>query len=165
MSKERSAAKSSGSREGQPSCKAKAVEFLARSDQSIRRLSDKLSRKGYGEDEIEETIQWLQSKRFIQEEEGCRRRFEFLYHDSSYSVRQIVAKLQQQGYDRDMIRECIPDDTDEREYAVAMKVVRRRFKAGTEQQKMMQHLYMKGFDYDTARNAVEDLRLEWDEDI
>ena len=106
MSKERSAAKSSGSREGQPSCKAKAVEFLARSDQSIRRLSDKLSRKGYGEDEIEETIQWLQSKRFIQEEEGCRRRFEFLYHDSSYSVRQIVAKLQQQGYDRDMIREC-----------------------------------------------------------
>ena len=33
------------------------------------------------------------------------------------------------------------------------------------QQKMLQHLYMKGFDYDTARNAVEDLRLEWDEDI
>ena len=165
MSKEQEAARQVRPCRVQPSCKAKAVELLARSDQSIRRLSDKLSRKGYGEDEIEETIQWLQSKRFIQEEEGCRRRFEFLYHDSSYSVRQIVAKLQQQGYDRDMIRECIPDDTDEREYAVAMKVVRRRFKAGAEQQKMLQHLYMKGFDYDTARNAVEDLRLEWDEDI
>ena len=128
-------------------------------------MSEKLARKGYGEEEIEETIQWLEDKRFIQEEEGCRRRFQLLYHDSSYSVRQIVAKLQQQGYGRDMIRECIPDDIDEREYAVAMKVARRRFKAGAEPQKMLQPLYMKGFGYATARNAVEDLRLEWDEDI
>lgn len=165
MNKEQATARPSRSRGVQPSCKAKAVELLARSDQSIRRLSDKLARKGYGEDEIEETIQWLQSKRFIQEEEGCRRRFEFLYHDSSYSVRQIVAKLQLQGYDRDMLRECIPDDTDEREYAAAVKVLRRRFKAGAESQKMFQHLCMKGFAYDTARNAVEDLRLEWDEDM
>ena len=28
-----------------PSCKAKAVDFLARSDQSIRRLTEKLQRK------------------------------------------------------------------------------------------------------------------------
>lgn len=165
MSKEQEAARQARPCRVQPSCKAKAVELLARSDQSIRRLSEKLARKGYGEDEVEDTIQWLHSKRFIQEEEGCRRRFDFLYHDSSYSVRQIVAKLQQQGYDRDMIRACIPDDTEQREYGVAMKVVRRRFKAGAEQQKMLQHLYMKGFGYDTARNAVEDLLLEWDEDI
>ncbi len=150
---------------GQPSCREKAVELLARSDQSIRRLSDKLLRKGYSEEEVSETIAWLQEKRFIQEEDGCRRRFEFLYNDSSYSVRQIVAKLQQQGYERDMIRECVPDDTDEREYAAAVKVLRRRFKAGAEPQKMFQHLCMKGFAYDTARNAVEDLRLEWEEDI
>ncbi|MGM9540495.1 regulatory protein RecX [Anaerovibrio sp.] len=149
----------------QPSCRAKAVELLARSDQSIRRLSEKLFRKGYSEEEVTETVDWLQSKRFIQEEDGCRRRFDFLYNDSSYSVRQIVAKLQQQGYDRDMIRGCIPDDTGEREYASAIKVLRRRFKVGAEPGKMFQHLCMKGFAYDTAQNAVEDLRLEWDEDV
>lgn len=95
-----------------PDCRTKAVELLARSDQSIRRLTEKLIRKGYQEEEIEETIEWLQSKRFIQEEEGCLRRFDFLYNDSSYSLRQIEAKLRQQGYDGDMVRSCVPDDTD-----------------------------------------------------
>lgn len=148
-----------------PTCRTKAVELLARSDQSIRRLTEKLIRKGYQEEEIEETIEWMQSKRYIQEEEGCRRRFDFLYNDSSYSLRQIEAKLRQQGYDRDMVRSCVPDDTDAREYAAAAKVLRRRFKKGAETQKMLQHLYMKGFGYDTARNVVEDLQLAWDEDI
>lgn len=148
-----------------PDCRTKAVELLARSDQSIRRLSEKLRRKGYDEGEIEETVEWLQAKRFIQEKEGCQRRFDFLYNDSSYSVRQIVAKLQQQGYDREMILSCIPDDTDGREYAAAARVLLRRFKKGAEPQKMLQHLYMKGFGCDVARNAVEDLQLEWDGDM
>ena len=47
-----------------PSCKAKAVDFLARSDQSIRRLTEKLQRKEYTEEEIQETIDWLQEKHF-----------------------------------------------------------------------------------------------------
>lgn len=47
-----------------PSCKAKAVDFLARSDQSIRRLTEKLQRKEYTDEEIQETIDWLQEKHF-----------------------------------------------------------------------------------------------------
>ncbi len=147
-----------------PSCKAKAVDFLSRSDQSIRRLSEKLKQKEYCEEEIEETIQWLQDKHFLQEEEGCRRRFENLYTASSYSLRQIVAKLQQKGYARDMIEDCIPEDTDGREYDVAYKVAARKFKPGADKGKMYQHLCMKGFGYDVARNVVEDLLLSWEEE-
>ncbi len=146
-----------------PSCKAKAVDFLSRSDQSIRRLSDKLKQKEYTEEEIEETIGWLQDKHFLQEEEGCRRRFENLYHASSYSLRQIVAKLQQKGYEREMIEDCVPEDTDGREYEVAYKVASRKFKPGADKGKIYQHLCMKGFGYDIARNVVEDLLLEWEE--
>lgn len=46
------------------SCKAKAVDFLARSDQSIRRLTEKLQRKEYTDEEIQETIDWLQENIF-----------------------------------------------------------------------------------------------------
>ena len=39
-----------------PSCKAKAVDFLARSDQSIRRLTEKLQRKEYTDEEIRKLL-------------------------------------------------------------------------------------------------------------
>lgn len=145
-----------------PSCKAKAMDLLARSDQSIRKLTEKLRRKEYSEEEIEETIAWLEAKHFLQEEAGCQRRFSYLYEDSTNSVRQIVVKLQQQGYEREMIRACIPDDIASRDYKKAMKVLKMRFKPQADARKMYQHLYMKGFDYDAARNAVEDIQLQWE---
>lgn len=148
-----------------PSCKAKAMELLARSDQSTRKLREKLQRKEYPEEEIAAAITWLEEKHFLQEEAGCQRRFQYLYEDSTNSVRQIVVKLQKQGYEREMIRACIPEDISEREYQKAMKVLRIRFKPGADARKMYNHLYMKGFDYDAARNAVEDTQLKWDEAV
>ena len=149
-------------RANKPSCKAKAVDFLARSDQSIKRLTEKLQRKEYSQEEIQETIEWLQEKHFLQEEDGCQRRLENMYQNTVYSLRQIVAKLCQQGYDKDLIQSFVPDDTEEREYQAAYRVISRKFKPGTEKQKMYQHLCMKGFGYDTARNAVEDLVYQWE---
>lgn len=148
-----------------PSCKMKAVELLARSDQSIKRLSDKLKHKEYSSEEIAETVEWLQEKRYIQEEEGCQRRFTYMYEHTVYSLRQIVVKLQQQGYDRDLIQSFIPDDTDEREYQAALTVGRRKYKPQMEPAKFLQHLAMKGFSYDTARNVLDDIQLEWEENM
>ena len=54
------------------SAKAKAVDLLSRSDQSVRRLTEKLTRKEYSEDEIKETIEWLQDKHYIDDEAACR---------------------------------------------------------------------------------------------
>ena len=146
-----------------PSCKAKAMDLLARSDQSIRRLSGKLRQKGYTQEEIEETIGWLQDRHFLQEEEGCRRRFENLYNAGSYSLRQIVAKLQMKGYDREMIAECVPDDTGDREYEVAYKLASRKFRPGTDKDRIYRYLSMKGFGYGIARNVTEDLLLAWED--
>ncbi len=98
-----------------PYCKVKAVDFLARSDQSIRRLTEKLQRKEYTDEEIQETIDWLQEKHFLREEDGCQRRFEHMYQNTIYSLRQIVVKLRQQGYDKDLVQSFVPDDTTERE--------------------------------------------------
>ena len=80
------------------SCKAKAVDLLARSDQSRKRLIEKLKRSKYSEEEIEETVAWLEEKRYLREEDCCERRFQYMYEDSSYSLRQICVKLMQQGF-------------------------------------------------------------------
>lgn len=146
------------------SAKAKAVDLLSRSDQSVRRLTEKLTRKEYSEDEIKETIEWLQEKHYIDDEAGCKRRFDYLYESSSYSVKQICAKLMQKGYDSSLVRSCVPDDIYDRELEKAGKVVRSKFKPGTDFRKMQQYMYGKGFDYSAARDAIEDYRQEWPEE-
>lgn len=155
---------SRGKNRPKPSAKAKAVDLLSRSDQSVRRLTEKLTRKEYSEDEIKETIEWLQDKHYIDDEAGCRRRFEYLYESSSYSVKQICAKLMQKGYDSSLVRSCVPDDIYTRELEKAGRVVRSRFKPGADFRKMQQYMYGKGFDYSAARDAIDDYRQEWPEE-
>ncbi|WP_027405599.1 regulatory protein RecX [Anaerovibrio sp. RM50] len=147
-----------------PSAKAKAVDLLSRSDQSVRRLTEKLARKDYSEEEIQETIEWLQEKHYVDDEAGCKRRFEYLYESSGYSVKQICAKLMQKGYDSSLVRSCVPDDIYDRELEKAGRVVRSKFKPGADFRKMQQYLYGKGFDYSAARDAIEDYRQEWPEE-
>lgn len=138
------------------SAKAKAVELLSRSDQSVRRLSDKLRHKNYSQEEIEDAVGWLEEKHYIDDEASCSRRFQYMYESSSSSVKQICAKLMQQGYPSDIVRSCVPDDNYQREYNKASKVLRTKFKKPVDFRRMMQFLYSKGFEYDAARNAAEE---------
>ena len=87
------------------SCKAKAVDLLSRSDQSKGKLIQKLRRAKYEQEEIEEVIEWLEEKHYINEEACCQRRFENMYEMNNCSVKQICVKLLQQGFQRDMIDE------------------------------------------------------------
>lgn len=144
------------------SAKAKAVEMLARSDQSVRRLKEKLTRKDYDQGEIQETIQWLQDKHYVDDEAGCQRRFAYLYESSSYSVKQICAKLMQKGYDSELVRSCVPEDIYDRELEKAGRVLQRKYKTPVEFPKMMQYLYSKGFNYEAARDAIEQYLSDMD---
>ena len=143
------------------SCKAKAVDLLSRSDQSKGKLIQKLRWAKYEQEEIEEVIEWLEEKHYINEEACCQRRFENMYEMNNCSVKQICVNLLQQGFQRDMIDECIPDDIHEHEYKSAMKLASHKFKAGTDPRKIMQYLYMKGFGYDISQNVTEDITADW----
>lgn len=151
------------SRVSKPSAKAKAVDLLSRSDQSINRLTEKLRRKDYSPEEIEDAIDWLKEKHYIDDQAGCRRRFQYMYEDSSASVKQICAKLVQQGYPADVVRSCVPDDNFQRELSKASKALRIKFKKQAEYKKMMQYLYTRGYEYDAARTAVESYIEEFEE--
>ena len=132
-----------------------AVDLLARQEQSTARLREKLARKGYPEEEIDAAIQKLEEKHYLDDAGACAHQFEFLYHESSRSVRQIVLKLQQRGFNRALIRDCIPEDTYEREKAAALRVLAMKYKRTADPRKMMASLYRKGFDTDVALAAAE----------
>ena len=133
-----------------------AVDLLARQEQSEQRLREKLARKGYEEEEINAAIARLQEKHYLNDEDACVRQFAYLYRESRSSVRQICLKLQQRGFDRSLIRQCVPDDTYEREYQAALKNLHIKYKPSVDKQKMLASLYRAGFDSSVCRTAVEE---------
>lgn len=133
-----------------------AVDLLARQEQSTNKLREKLQQRGYAEDEIEAAIQRLEERHYLNDADACARQFQFLYEESRQSVRQICAKLMQRGFESSLVRECVPRDIYEREKKAAMRCLNLKFKPSAEEQKMMQHLYSKGFDSSAIRAVVEE---------
>ena len=132
-----------------------AVDILARQEYSEAKLSEKLARKGYGEEEIAGAIARLKERRYLNDAEACARQFAFLYTESRNSVRQICLKLRQRGFTKEDIDACKPRDTYEREKQAALRVLSLKYPHDADRQKMMANLYQKGFEAGTARDAVE----------
>ena len=140
-----------------------AVDLLARQEQSTNKLREKLQQRGYAGDEIEAAIQRLEERHYLDDADACARQFQFLYEESRQSVRQICAKLMQRGFESSLVRECVPRDIYEREKKAAMRCLSLKFRPSAEEQKMMQHLYRKGFDSSAIRAAVEEFHCTDDE--
>ncbi|EKU71702.1 regulatory protein RecX [Selenomonas sp. F0473] len=131
-----------------------AVDYLARQAHSERKLREKLERKGFPQEEIDAAIARLIERRYLDDADLCAQQFMYLYNESRNSVRQIFVKLMQRGFDKELIRSVVPDDTAERETAAAERVLAMKFKPTDVRQKMMANLYQKGFSIDAAHAAV-----------
>lgn len=133
-----------------------AVDLLARQEQSEAKLREKLARKGYEESEIDAAIARLVERHYLNDADACQRQFAFLYHESRSSVRQICLKLQQRGFDRELIRSCIPADIYEREKAAALRALSLKYRPSADRQKMLASLYRSGYDSSALRAAVDE---------
>lgn len=140
-----------------------AVDILARQEYSEAKLCEKLLRKGYEESDIAAAIARLKARHYLNDGEACQRQFDFLYHESRNSLRQICLKLRQRGFRKEDIDACRPQDVYEREKAAALRVLSLKFPRGGERQKMMANLYQKGFDSSAARAAAAEYQERFEE--
>lgn len=132
-----------------------AVDILARQAYSEQKVREKLARKGYETVEIQAAIDRLIEKRYLDDAAACQSQFDYLYNESKSSVRRICVKLMQRGFPKDIIKECVPADTYEREQRAAFRTLSLKYKRSADKQKMMASLYRSGFDTDAIRAAVE----------
>jgi regulatory protein len=137
-----------------------AVDLLARQEHSIHKLKEKLEQRGYGAEEIEAAIVRLQERHYLDDEAVCNRQFRYFYEESRLSVRQICAKLMQRGFDSTLVKSCVPQDSFERERQAALRCLHIKFKPEADREKMLQHLYGRGFDSHAIRAAVEEFLVE-----
>ena len=118
-------------------------------------------RKGYAEADIQAAIERLKERHYINDADACARQFQFLYEESRSSVRQICLKLVQRGFDRELVKSCVPRDTYAREKALRVLALKSRTE---DRQKLMASLFRKGFDVRASRAAVEAYLMDSHED-
>ena len=144
----------------------KATELLARQEQSSQKLKQKLLAKKYSPAEVEGAIETLTERNYLNDEETCRRQFEYLYAEEKLSVRQICAKLFQRGFDKDFVKNLIPDNFEQREFKIAEKIFEKKFaeinfdnldakEKFKLKNKIYQHLSGKGFSSEIISELFE----------
>lgn len=136
----------------------KATDLLANREQSSTQLRRKLLLRRYDAAEVDEAIDKLKRYNYLDDEETCRQQFDNFWADGRLSVRQIVAKLIQRGFDKDFIDGLIPADTDEHELHAATLALTKKFKSTDDKNfraKAWQFLSARGFDGDIISTAVE----------
>lgn len=140
----------------------KATELLSRQEQSSAFLRRKLLARNYNAAEIDEALAKLKKYNYLDDAETCQRQFENFYAEGKLSVRQIVVKLIQRGFDKDLIEQLIPDDSDEYERLVAGKWLEKKFTRGEnfDKAKAWQFLAARGFDGEIVSSAIEDFQRE-----
>lgn len=135
----------------------KATDLLAGREQSSTILRQKLLARNYNAAEVDEAIAKLKKYNYIDDEEACRRQFENFYAENKFSVRQIVLKLIQRGFDKNFIEKLIPEDFSEREQLTAGKLLAKKFPDAKkfDKVKAWQFLSSRGFDGEIISSAIE----------
>ena len=134
----------------------KATELLANQEQGSEVLRKKLLARKYDAQEVNETIEKLKKYNYLDDAEICRRQFENFYSESKLSLRQILVKLIQRGFDKNFIEQLIPDDFEEHERLVAEKLLAKKFAGKNfDKAKAWQFLAARGFDGEIISSAAE----------
>ena len=135
---------------------AKATDLLANQEQSSAVLRRKLLARKYDAAEVDDALAKLKQYNYLDDAEACRRQFEIFYAEDKLSVRQIVAKLIQRGFDKDFIEQLIPDDADEHDLLAATRALEKKFtRDAFDKAKAWQFLATRGFDGEIISAAVE----------
>ncbi len=133
----------------------KATELLANQEQSSEVLRRKLLARKYDAQEVNEAIDKLKKYNYLDDEEICQRQFENLYSECKLSLRQILVKLIQRGFDKNFIEQLIPDDFEEHERLVAEKLLAKKFTGKKfDKAKAWQFLAARGFDSEIISSVI-----------
>ena len=139
----------------------KATELLANQEQSSEVLRRKLLARKYDAQEVDNAIEKLKKYNYLDDAEACQRQFENLYSAGKLSIRQIIIKLIQRGFDKDFIEQLIPDDAEEYERLTAENLLAKKFtNKNFDRAKAWQFLSARGFDCEIISTVIENFSLE-----
>ena len=141
--------------------KEQAVRYLARRIHSSRELFDKLLRKGFPEEIINEVIDDLKEKKYLNDDEFLKMFIQDRLNFSKKGRNIIIKELLMKGFPKEKIEAVlfeflIPEEELEKATTIAKKKWKFHHKKGKNDRiiKVKQHLLQKGYPVSIAEKAI-----------
>ncbi len=131
-----------------------AIDILSRRDNSVREMRQKLKKKGVLEEEIEDTITWLQEKKLLDDRVFAQKKAESIFRTKIVGPSYIRMKLKSAGIEDTIIEETLDAFADGEQWQDrARKAIAQWKKAHPkhteDKTRHMRFLASRGFDFYT----------------
>ena len=142
--------------------KNKALNILAKADQSEKKIREKLS-SDFEDDTIDMVIEFLKKNNFINDDLLAQKIVNTNVNLNRCGKNRIKQNLHNKGIDKQSIDEAISDIDTDVEFENAMYLAKKRYDRVKKEdkikiyQKISQHLAYKGFSYDIIKRALNKL--------
>lgn len=142
--------------------KNKALNILAKADQSEKKIREKLS-SDFEDDTIDMVIEFLKKNNFINDDILAQKIVNTNVNLNRCGKNRIKQNLYNKGIDKQSIDEAISDIDTDVEFENAMYLAKKRYDRVKKEdkrkiyQKISQHLAYKGFSYDIIKRVLDKL--------
>jgi regulatory protein len=138
-----------------------ALALFARRPRSRWEITDYLKRKGVEENTVQEILNTLSIKGFINDEDFARRWVENRRLIKSISKRKLKLELKQKRIDEEIILNVLAEDeTDEIDVLRSEIAKKRRQSRYQDDQKLIAYLARQGFNYGDIKEAMDSLKMD-----
>lgn len=147
-------------------CRESAFRTLERSSKTEKELIEKLKTKGYLDEEINRTIEYLKEYKFIDNYSYAERYINEKI--KSQGVRKIKYALIQKGVEEDIIEEVIDNVNNDKEEETAKLLCEKKYNQIIKREedkykiknKLFTYLMSKGFDYSIIQRVINNIMEE-----
>jgi len=138
-------------------CRQKGLDLLARRSHSRLELKQKLMKREFPVKEIEETLNWLQKKKFLNDRDFAETWVKNRLRKGGESRRSMIAGLKKKGINNEIIQDIIFEIPEEKEEQSLMQQWEKLWRRSSmTPEKAVKALMRKGFPYAMIRKMQEE---------
>lgn len=132
-----------------------ALRLISMRDHSSRQLREKLSERGFSSEEIEETLDFLRQKRFLNDLRYGRNLIRYMAERRYFGAYKIRMELLQK-LDREFVDELLPDELCQYDFAaLAKELTSKPQMRGKSREQLIRKLKASGYGVQEIRAALE----------
>ncbi len=140
-----------------PSAQSVALRLISMRDHSSRQIREKLSERGFSQDEIAQTLDFLRQKRFLNDLRFGRNLIRYMAERRYFGAYKIRMELSQR-LDREYVEELLPDELEQYDFAaLAKELTEKPQLRGKSREALIRKLKANGYGVSEIRFAVANL--------
>ncbi len=137
------------------SAREAAAKICSLSHQTRKTLSEKLYKKGYARDELENAVEAMYSLRYIDEENYAKSFVNDSYKIKKHGKIRIMAELKLKGIQEDVIESAI-ENAGADEFEILKTEYEKRFSGKEDKNKILRYFVSRGFNLSDIRRCMDE---------